>query len=122
MSGTKTVAVIGAGPVGLAAAAYLMERGQTPIVLEAGAEIGAVGCQGILSRRYGRSAQEPLKLQATQALAVTNSSRRKTPIIKKSNARVANRTDASDFSQPYLGQAGARRLSTAAPDHGGSWG
>jgi hypothetical protein len=45
-----------------------------------------------------------------------------TPIIKKSNARVANRTDASDFSQPYLGRAGARRLSAAAPDHGGSWG
>lgn len=40
MSETKTVAVIGAGPVGLAAAAHLMERGLTPIVLEAGAEIG----------------------------------------------------------------------------------
>jgi flavin-dependent dehydrogenase len=61
MSGTKTVAVIGAGPVGLAPAAHLMERRQALIVLEAGAEIGhAVGCQGILSRRYGRSAQEPL--------------------------------------------------------------
>jgi thioredoxin reductase len=36
----KTVAVIGAGPVGLAAAAHLLERGLTPIVLEAGAEIG----------------------------------------------------------------------------------
>jgi hypothetical protein len=31
-----TVAVIGGGPVGLAAAAHLMERGLTPIVLEAG--------------------------------------------------------------------------------------
>jgi thioredoxin reductase len=40
MSETKTVAVIGAGPVGLAAAAHLLERGLTPIVLEAGAEIG----------------------------------------------------------------------------------
>jgi hypothetical protein len=35
-------------------------------------------------------------------------------LSKKSNARVANRTDASGFSQPYLGQAGARRLSTSA--------
>ncbi|GAB4514956.1 MAG: FAD-dependent oxidoreductase [Anaerolineae bacterium] len=35
------VAVIGAGPVGLAAAAHLLERGETPIVFEAGAEIGA---------------------------------------------------------------------------------
>ncbi|RRS01215.1 FAD-dependent oxidoreductase [Glycomyces terrestris] len=32
----QTVAVIGAGPVGLAAAAHLLERGLTPIVLEAG--------------------------------------------------------------------------------------
>ncbi|MGB1288080.1 MAG: NAD(P)-binding domain-containing protein, partial [Aggregatilineales bacterium] len=35
------VAVIGAGPVGLAAAAHLIERGETPIIFEAGAEIGA---------------------------------------------------------------------------------
>jgi hypothetical protein len=40
LSKTKTVAVIGAGPVGLAAAAHLMERGLEPIVLEAGPEIG----------------------------------------------------------------------------------
>src|SRR5437763_183180 len=36
----KTVAVIGAGPVGLAAAAHLIERGLEPIVLEAGASVG----------------------------------------------------------------------------------
>lgn len=35
------VAVIGAGPVGLAAVAHLLERGETPIVFEAGAEVGA---------------------------------------------------------------------------------
>ena len=35
------VAVIGAGPVGLAAAAHLVERGETPVVLEAGDRIGA---------------------------------------------------------------------------------
>ena len=35
------VAVIGAGPVGLAAAAHLLERGETPIVFEAGASVGA---------------------------------------------------------------------------------
>ncbi|MBY0381472.1 MAG: NAD(P)-binding domain-containing protein [Xanthobacteraceae bacterium] len=33
---SKNVAVIGAGPVGLAAAAHLLERGLNPIVLEAG--------------------------------------------------------------------------------------
>jgi hypothetical protein len=33
---TLPVAVIGGGPVGLAAAAHLLERGQTPLVLEAG--------------------------------------------------------------------------------------
>ena len=35
------VAVIGAGPVGLAAAAHLVKRGVTPVVLEAGHSVGA---------------------------------------------------------------------------------
>ena len=35
------VAVIGAGPVGLAAAAHLIARGETPLVLEAGDAVGA---------------------------------------------------------------------------------
>lgn len=35
------VAIIGAGPVGLAAAAHLIERGETPLVFELGAEVGA---------------------------------------------------------------------------------
>jgi hypothetical protein len=38
---TKTVAVIGAGPIGLAAAAHLLERGFAPVVLEAGDSIAA---------------------------------------------------------------------------------
>lgn len=37
---TKTIAIIGAGPVGLAAAAHALERGMTPLVLEAGPDIG----------------------------------------------------------------------------------
>ena len=37
---SKTVAIIGAGPVGLAAAAHALERGLKPIVLEAGPEAG----------------------------------------------------------------------------------
>src|SRR5688572_11075613 len=35
------VAVIGAGPVGLAAAAHLVQAGEEPVVLEAGATVGA---------------------------------------------------------------------------------
>lgn len=35
------VVVIGAGPVGLAAAAHLTSRGETPIILEAGESVGA---------------------------------------------------------------------------------
>jgi thioredoxin reductase len=38
---TRTVAVIGAGPIGLAAAAHLLERGFAPVVLEAGDSIAA---------------------------------------------------------------------------------
>jgi thioredoxin reductase len=37
---TKTVAILGAGPVGLAAAAYVLERGMEPVVLEAGPTVG----------------------------------------------------------------------------------
>jgi thioredoxin reductase len=40
-SQTLPIAVIGAGPVGLAAAAHLLERGETPIVFEASDSIGA---------------------------------------------------------------------------------
>lgn len=40
MNPPKTVAIIGAGPVGLAAAAHVLERGLTPIVLEAGSDVG----------------------------------------------------------------------------------
>jgi len=39
-SPANTVAVIGAGPVGLAAAAHLLERSLRPVVLEAGKQIG----------------------------------------------------------------------------------
>ena len=37
----NTVAVIGAGPIGLAAAAHLVAKGRTPVVFEAGASAGA---------------------------------------------------------------------------------
>ena len=40
MGHARTVAIIGAGPVGLAAAAHVLERGLTPIVLEAGGSAG----------------------------------------------------------------------------------
>jgi thioredoxin reductase len=40
MSEARTVAIIGAGPVGLAAAAHVLERGLTPIVLESGERAG----------------------------------------------------------------------------------
>lgn len=37
---TKTVAILGAGPVGLAAAAHVLERGMEPVVFEAGPTTG----------------------------------------------------------------------------------
>jgi thioredoxin reductase len=42
-NGTQSypVAIIGAGPVGLAAAAHLVSRGERPVVLEAGPTVGA---------------------------------------------------------------------------------
>jgi thioredoxin reductase len=40
-TGSLPVVVIGAGPVGLAAAAHLLERGLEPLVLEAGGQPGA---------------------------------------------------------------------------------
>ena len=41
MQGKPVAAVIGAGPVGLAAVAHLLERGFEPLVFEAGAEVAA---------------------------------------------------------------------------------
>ena len=41
MHANLPVVVIGAGPVGLAAAAHLLARGLTPRVFEAGKEVGA---------------------------------------------------------------------------------
>jgi thioredoxin reductase len=40
MTESRNVAILGAGPVGLAAAAHVLERGMEPIVLEAGPEAG----------------------------------------------------------------------------------
>jgi len=40
MSEARSVAIIGAGPVGLAAAAHVLARGLRPIVLEAGDKVG----------------------------------------------------------------------------------
>jgi thioredoxin reductase len=37
---TKTVAILGAGPVGLAAAAHVLKRGMVPLVLEQGDAVG----------------------------------------------------------------------------------
>jgi len=37
---TKTIAILGGGPVGLAAAAHVLERGMEPVVLEAGPDAG----------------------------------------------------------------------------------
>jgi hypothetical protein len=41
MQDTFPVAIIGAGPVGLAAAAHLIERGETPVIFETGAEVAS---------------------------------------------------------------------------------
>lgn len=40
MQKQKSVAILGAGPVGLAAAAHVLERNMVPVVLEAGSEAG----------------------------------------------------------------------------------
>lgn len=40
MNTENTTAIIGAGPIGLAAAAHLLERGETPLIFEAGPEVG----------------------------------------------------------------------------------
>lgn len=45
MNNRRRVVVIGAGPVGLAAAAHLQERGLEPLVVEAGDQVGAAVAQ-----------------------------------------------------------------------------
>lgn len=45
LTGTLPVVVIGAGPIGLAAAAHLLERGAEPVIVEAGDQAGAAVTQ-----------------------------------------------------------------------------
>jgi len=40
MMNSEYIAIIGAGPIGLAAASHLLERGENPIIFEAGSEVG----------------------------------------------------------------------------------
>lgn len=40
MKNSKPIAIIGAGPIGLAAASNLLERGENPVIFEAGSEVG----------------------------------------------------------------------------------
>ena len=68
MSGAKTVAIIGAGPVGLAAAAHVLERGMEPIVLEAGDDVGHA------VRQWGH-------VQHVLALGIQRRSRRRTRLL-----------------------------------------
>ena len=46
----KTVAILGAGPVGLAAAAHVLERGMQPVVLEAGPRSAMPCANGAMCR------------------------------------------------------------------------
>ena len=39
-SSTLPIVIIGAGPVGLAAAAHVLSQGETPLVIEAGSSVG----------------------------------------------------------------------------------
>jgi thioredoxin reductase len=48
----KTVAIIGGGPVGLAAAAHALDRGLRPVVLEAGEQVGHAVSQWALVRMF----------------------------------------------------------------------
>jgi len=41
LSNPYPIAIVGAGPIGLAAAAHVLERGLEPVVFEAGAQVGA---------------------------------------------------------------------------------
>ncbi|HEX6675205.1 MAG TPA: FAD-dependent oxidoreductase [Actinomycetes bacterium] len=66
LDGRLPVAVIGAGPVGLAAAAHLLQRGLDPLVLEAG-EVGA-GVQGWAHVRVFSPWQHNLDAAATRLL------------------------------------------------------
>src|SRR5688572_24469217 len=73
-SANKVVAVIGAGPVGLAAAAHILERGMRPVVLEAGEEVGAavrewshVRMFSLWSYSLGRAAERLLAQQGWNA-------------------------------------------------------
>ena len=67
----KTVAIIGGGPVGLAAAAHALDRGLRPIVLEAGDRVGhAVSqCARVLVPKLVRDVTDRVSDRARPARA-----------------------------------------------------
>ena len=50
---TKTVAILGAGPVGLAAAAHVLDRGMHPLILEQGDKVPATQAQALCLLHLG---------------------------------------------------------------------
>ena len=86
---TKSVAVIGAGPVGLAAAAHLLERGLEPVVLEAGPSVGHAVRQWAHVKVFSPWEYNIDKAAAQRLLAATRGGTRPTPDAISHRWRIA---------------------------------
>ena len=95
------VVVVGAGPVGLAAAAHLLERGLEPLVLEAGPEAGAAVAQWHHVRLF--SAWSELVDSAAEKLLVGTDWQPPAPSAYPTGAEWA-----SDYLRPLAAALGDR--------------
>jgi cation diffusion facilitator CzcD-associated flavoprotein CzcO len=97
---TLPVAVIGAGPTGLAAAAHVLAHGETPIVFEAGPRVGAA-CSGVLG------APSLLLRPGFSRVAWDSSSRTGTPHtqVRAGSARKPPQQIAEDFAMLVLAES-----------------
>ena len=134
MSEAKSVAIIGAGPVGLAAAAHVLERGLRPIVLEAGDNIahsvrqwGHVqlfspweynidrAAARLLAATGGiRRTRSSIRPAPNWSSAISNRSRPRPPSPTTSARRAASPTSAAPASTSSRPRAASLRRSRSA--------
>ncbi len=114
MAEAKTVAILGGGPVGLAAAAHVLERGMEPVVLEAGPDAGHAVRQWAHVRMFSpweynidKAAERLLATRGLErAVRLRLSDRRR---AGRAVSRAAGDAHAAQGSHPHHGAGDQRR-------------
>ena len=128
MQDGKTIAIIGAGPVGLAAAAHALERGLNPLVLETGPQVGHAVRQWGHVRMFSSwehnidKAAERLLAQAGWNLPEAGAYPTGTEFVERYLAPLASRTPLSEHIKTNsrvtaIARSGFDKVKTAGREH-----